>query len=106
MIPGKETPVQRRSGRIVRQPIRYEHEAYVLVSDTEKENPLTFKEAMDDPKKEKWQEAMNQEMESMYSNSVWELVDPPKDVRAIGCMMDPKQVCFKKNLTRKCTNRI
>ena len=41
MIPGKETPVQRRSGRIVRQPIRYEHEAYVLV--TEKDDQLTLK---------------------------------------------------------------
>ena len=28
---------------------------------------------------------MNQEMESMYSNSVWELVDPPEDVWPIGC---------------------
>ena len=40
---------------------------------------------MDDPDKEKWQEPMNQEMESMYSNYVWELVDPPKDVKLIGC---------------------
>ena len=28
---------------------------------------------------------MNLEMESMSSNSVWELVDPPKEVRPIGC---------------------
>ena len=40
---------------------------------------------MDDFDKDKWQDAMNQEMESMYSNSVWELVDPPEDVRPIGC---------------------
>ena len=40
---------------------------------------------MDDSDKDKWQDAMNQEMESMYSNSVWELVDPPEDVRPIGC---------------------
>ena len=40
---------------------------------------------MDDYDKDKWQDSMNQEMESMYSNSIWELVDPPKDVRPIGC---------------------
>ena len=28
---------------------------------------------------------MNQEMESMYSNSVWELIDSLEDVRPIGC---------------------
>ena len=77
--------MQRRSGRIVRQPIRYEHEAHILVSDTEKDDPLTFKEAMEDPDVDKWQDAMNQEMESMYSNSVWELVDLPDNVKAIGC---------------------
>ena len=31
--------------------------------------------AMDDVDQEKWQEAMKNEMESMYSNSVWELID-------------------------------
>ena len=43
--------MQRRSRRIVRQHVRYEHEAHVLVSDTDKDDPLTFKEAMDDPKR-------------------------------------------------------
>ena len=35
---------------------------------------------------------MNQEIESMYSNSVWELVDLPDNVKAIGC----KWICKKK----------
>ena len=39
---------------------------------------------MYDPDQEKWQEAMNQEMESIYFNSVWELVDPPENVWPIG----------------------
>ena len=77
----------RRSGRVVRQPIHYEHEGEIgfLVSDTNQDDPSTYKDAMDDSDKEKWLEAMNQEMESMYSNSVWELVDPPEHVRSIGC---------------------
>ena len=35
-------------------------------------------------KKEIWLEAMKQEMESMYSNSVWDLVEAPSDFTAIG----------------------
>ena len=64
----------------MRQPTRYRHEGEVglLVSDTNQDDPLTYADAMDDSDKDKWLEAMNQEMESMYSNSVWELVDPPE----------------------------
>ena len=48
-------------------------------------------------------------MESMYSNSVWELVDPPKDVRPIGCKwifkrkrgIDGKVETFKARLAAK-----
>ena len=40
---------------------------------------------MDDPDKNKWLTAMEQEIESMYSNYVWELIDLPESVRPIGC---------------------
>ena len=40
---------------------------------------------MASPEKELWLEAMKQEMESMYSNFVWDLVEAPSDFRAIGC---------------------
>ena len=58
----------------MRLPSRYKHEGEVqfLVSVPNQDDPLTYRDAMD---------AMNQEMESMYSNFVWELVDPPEDVR-------------------------
>ena len=84
-VPNQDAIVPRRSGREIRLPVRYRTEANVIVSDTNDDDPMSFREAMDDPDKEKWQEAMNQEMESMYSNSVWELVDPPEDVRTVGC---------------------
>ena len=45
----------------------------------------SFKEAMISFDKEKWQEAMNLEIESMYFNSIWELIDLPDEVRPIGC---------------------
>ena len=70
---------------------------------------MTYADAMNDSDKEKWQEAMNQEMESMYSNSVWELVDPPEYVRSIGCKwiykkkrgIDGKVETFKTRLVAK-----
>ena len=109
--PSQNILAPRRSGRVVRQPIRYEHEGEIgfLVSDTNQDDPLTFKDAMDDSDKEKWLEAMNQEMESMYSNSVWELVDPPEHVRSIGCKwifkkkrgVDGKVETFKARLVAK-----
>ena len=36
-------------------------------------------------KSEKWLEAMKSEMESMKINKVWTLVDPPKEVKLVGC---------------------
>ncbi|KAL0463139.1 UNVERIFIED_CONTAM: hypothetical protein Slati_0201500 [Sesamum latifolium] len=34
---------------------------------------------------DKWLEAMKSKMDSMGSNQVWTLVDPPKGVRLVGC---------------------
>ena len=33
---------------------------------------------------EKWNQAMNEEMESLHKNQVWELVDPPADANVMG----------------------
>ena len=95
----------------MKQPIRYEHEGEVdlIVSNTNQDDPLTYCDAMDDSDKEKWLEAMNQEIESMYSNSVGELVDPPEHVRPIGCKwiykkkrgIDGKVETFKARLVAK-----
>ena len=74
----------RRSGRVIKPPTRYNEDGMALVAITDND-PLTYKHAMEDPDKERWLEAMNLEMESMYSNSVWELVDLPNEVRPIGC---------------------
>ena len=99
--------IPRRSGRIVRQPDRFE--AHVVVPDTNDEDPNSFKEAISDADKEEWLEAMNLEMESMYSNSVWELVDLPEGFRPIGCKWiykrkkgaDGKVETFKARLVAK-----
>ncbi|TYK23425.1 retrovirus-related pol polyprotein from transposon tnt 1-94 [Cucumis melo var. makuwa] len=44
------------------------------------EDPLTYKQAMNDVDCDQWIKAMDLEMESMYSNFVWTLVDQPNDM--------------------------
>ena len=73
------------------------------------DDPLTFRHAMEDSDKEEWLKAMNLEMESMYSNSVWELVDLPDGIKPIGCKwiykrkrgVDGKVETFKARLVAK-----
>ena len=45
----------------------------------------TFDEVMSDIDFEKWLDVMKLEIDSMHSNQVWILVDPPKDIISIGC---------------------
>ena len=47
--------------------------------------PMTFQEAMMSPDSDKWLEAMKSEMQSMYDNQVWNLVDLPNGVKTIAC---------------------
>jgi hypothetical protein len=49
------------------------------------DEPATYKEAMMGPNSVKWQKAMKSEIESMYENQVWSLVDPPEGSRPIEC---------------------
>ena len=110
-IPIQDVIAPRRSGRVSKQPIHYTEagEANVVVTDTSDDDPLSYKHAMDDPDKDKWLTTMEQEMESMYSNYVWELVDVPESVRPIGCKwiykknrgVDGKVETFKAQLVDK-----
>ncbi|KAG8498489.1 hypothetical protein CXB51_004896 [Gossypium anomalum] len=49
------------------------------------DEPRTYQEAVASPDSEKWLEAMRSEMDSIYENQVWTLVDPPEGVKPIGC---------------------
>ncbi|KAA0032026.1 gag/pol protein [Cucumis melo var. makuwa] len=40
---------------------------------------------MNDVDRDQWIKAMDLEMESMFFNSVWTLVDQPNDIKPIGC---------------------
>ncbi|KAH9801407.1 hypothetical protein KPL71_001014 [Citrus sinensis] len=77
----------RRSGRVTRLPARYMllGETYTAISDEHVQDPTSYNEALIDRDVEFWKKAMNQEMDSMYSNKVWELVEAPNGVKPIGC---------------------
>ena len=45
----------------------------------------TYNEVLLDKDSEKWLQAMNSEMDSIYENEVWTLVDPPIGTKPIGC---------------------
>ena len=46
--------------------------------------PTTYQEAILGPDFEKWLQAMKSEMQSMYDNQVWTLIDPPEGTKTIG----------------------
>ncbi|KAL0284482.1 UNVERIFIED_CONTAM: Retrovirus-related Pol polyprotein from transposon RE2 [Sesamum radiatum] len=71
-----------RSTRVSQQPERYGFLGLIGQLDND---PKTYGEAMSDIDSKKWIEAMKSEMDSMSSNKVWTLVDPPKGVKPVGC---------------------
>ena len=75
--PEPEQPVElRRSDRVRRKPARYVllGESYQVIAIDSEDDPINYKEALEDVDVQEWQKAMDREMESMYSNSVWSLV--------------------------------
>ena len=77
----------RRSGRIIRKPEFYTGAQvnYTVNLASEEEDPNTYDEAMKSVDSLLWKKAMNTEMDSMKTNSVWELVDLPDGIKPIGC---------------------
>ena len=85
--PPQVTQELRRSGRVRHEPERYgflvtQHGDVLVYQDDE---PITYDDAMSDPDSAKWLDAMKSEMDSMYQNQVWTLVDMPEGVKPIGC---------------------
>ena len=80
----------RRSGRVSHPPERYGflhenvHEMFIHGDSSHSDDPTTFEEAISDIDSLKWLEAMKSEMDSMYLNQVWDLVDPPEGIIPIG----------------------
>jgi transposase InsO family protein len=67
-----------------RYPLRNRLRNQTCACITEDE-PRTVQDAMNGVHKNDWIEAMNKEMQSMYENEVWQLVDRPPDAKVVGC---------------------
>ena len=68
-----QQPVElRRNGRTTRKPSRYLllGESYQAITIDSEEDPVNYKEALEDVDAQEWLKAMDREMEFMYSNSV------------------------------------
>ena len=68
----------RRSGRVVTQP-----ECFIGLEEipvNSKIDPNNYNEAVQDKEVTLWQSAMKTKIESMYSNQVWLLIDPPESI--------------------------
>ncbi|GJU20580.1 putative RNA-directed DNA polymerase [Tanacetum coccineum] len=71
--------------------------------------PANYKEAMACPEAAKWKEAMKSEIQSMYDNQVWNLVDTTPGLKIVGCKwifkkktdMDGKVNTYKARLVAK-----
>ena len=62
---------------------KIEGETFIFTPQDEKE-PKNIKEALNCLAKENWKKAMEEDMESMKTNHMWEIVDPPKGRKPIG----------------------
>ncbi|KAL2527758.1 cysteine-rich RLK (RECEPTOR-like protein kinase) 8 [Abeliophyllum distichum] len=107
----QDPPPLRKSQRVIRKPSRYLFvgELKQAISTEQVDDLNSYKEAINDVDAYLWRLAMNTEMESMYSNQVWELVDAPKGIKPIGCKwvykrkrgVDGKVETFKARLVAK-----
>ncbi|CAL1354730.1 unnamed protein product [Linum trigynum] len=76
------SPVQMtRFGRVTRRSTRYPETEYVSLTDGGE--PESFTEAMIDEHKQRWIQAMQDEMDSLYENKTFELVKLSKGKRAL-----------------------
>ena len=81
------TQVPRCSGRIIRPPIRFIGlgETYEVISEEAESNPYTYEETMNNINAHHWVKAMKSELNSMYSNQIWDLVKVSNGIKPVGC---------------------
>ena len=83
---GSGGPTLRRSTRERKSAIPSDYVVYLQESDIGAENdPETFSQAMNCKESNLWHDAMREELNSMKSNGVWDLVELPNGAKAIGC---------------------
>ena len=89
LTPG-QGPLDEEQPEICR-PVRIrKHPSYLddycsLVETVEDLDPVSYSQAINGHDAVNWMNAMREEIESIHKNQVWQLVDLPKDRKAIGC---------------------
>ena len=77
-------------------------------------DPYSYEGAMNDIDAHHWVKAMKSELNSMYSNQVWDIVKAPNGIKPVGCKwvnkrkrgVDGKVETFKARLVAKgCTQK-
>src|ERR1043165_1279416 len=79
----EEDPIVPRRSSRARVKTQFYGQLVNAVMLNEPDEPANYKEAMEGPESEKWLEAMKSEIDSMYANKVWTLVDIPEDRKAV-----------------------
>ena len=67
------------SGRVLKPPEWFHNKIFILKED----GHAQYKEVMAVPGSKEGLKAMKSEMESMYENQVWNLVEPPEGVKPL-----------------------
>ena len=79
----------RRSTRERRSAISKDYVAFLQEHEFDigmmEDDPLSLRQALESVNSQKWIEAMNEEMKSMYDNKVWDIVPLPKGLKPVGC---------------------
>jgi hypothetical protein len=80
-----QEPQLRRSehGKIPRRHFEIEGDVF-MVAPQDDDEPRSYHKAIASPTSNEWMKAMNEEIESMRTNQVWDLVDLPPGRKAIG----------------------
>ena len=87
----------------------YLRESFKVIALEHEIDLINYDEAMSDMDAHLWKKTMKAELESMYSNQVWELLEAPEGIKPIGCKwfnkrkrrVDGKIVPFKARLVAK-----
>ena len=72
----------RRSSRTIRPPQRYSPSLYYILL-TDRGEPESYDEAVQNEESIKWEQAMKEEMDSLISNKTWQLTELPKEKKAL-----------------------
>ena len=74
----------RKSSRVIKKPARFDDYITYSACFTTPE-PKNINEALSGPEKVEWKNAIDEEMDSMNRNSVWELVKSNPKQKVVGC---------------------